>query len=88
MALDDTKQSLFVKKKAVLCLLRMFRKFKDKFNPESWAPSIIQMFDQRISLGWFNLINGRVHFLGQQSAFGRSAIDLAGAVRRMRAKGY
>ena len=40
--------TLFIRKKAILCLLRMYRKFKDRYKDkvESWAQPIINMFDQ------------------------------------------
>jgi hypothetical protein len=45
IALNEGKYSLFVRKKALLCLLRIFRKFKDKFNATEWVKPLSQIFD-------------------------------------------
>lgn len=37
LALQESRTSLFIRKKACLCLLRMFRKYREKFNPATWA---------------------------------------------------
>ncbi|KAJ3054214.1 hypothetical protein HK097_002383, partial [Rhizophlyctis rosea] len=36
----------FVKKKAALCLLRLFRKHQDIFPAQEWAPKLINMMDE------------------------------------------
>lgn len=47
LALQESRTSPFIRKKACLCLLRMFRKYKEKFNPPSWAAQFVQMFELR-----------------------------------------
>ena len=37
----------FVKKKAALCLLRLFRQYSDIMSSESWAPRIINLLDEK-----------------------------------------
>jgi hypothetical protein len=41
----------FVKKKAALCLLRLFRKFPDVFRAIDWAPRILSMMDDHDLVG-------------------------------------
>ena len=51
---ETTRVSMFVRKKAVMCLLRIYRKFKEKFNTnEGWSPSICHMLEQR-NLGFLS----------------------------------
>ena len=44
LALTEGKHSLFIRKKALLCLLRIYRKYKEKFNIESWVKPIESIF--------------------------------------------
>jgi len=41
MALHESRSSMFIKKKACLCLLRMLRKFREKFSPLEWVNPIV-----------------------------------------------
>jgi AP-2 complex subunit alpha len=44
-----------VRKKALLCLLRIFRKYRDKFDPSTWVSQTIAVFNQKyLSLGFLN----------------------------------
>lgn len=47
LALTESRTSLFIRKKACLCLLRMLRKHQDKFSPATWGSQILSMFEQR-----------------------------------------
>eukprot|EP01015_Nassula_variabilis_P030490 TRINITY_DN6709_c0_g1_i3.p2 TRINITY_DN6709_c0_g1~~TRINITY_DN6709_c0_g1_i3.p2 ORF type:complete len:180 (-),score=60.58 TRINITY_DN6709_c0_g1_i3:11-550(-) len=47
LALEDTQRSIFVKKKALLCLLRVYRKFKDFFEPQAWGVALSTIFEHR-----------------------------------------
>jgi AP-2 complex subunit alpha len=47
IALQDTSRSIFVKKKALLCLLRVFRKFKDKFQTDAWGYAVSSVLENR-----------------------------------------
>lgn len=38
------KHSVTIRKKAILCLLRMLRKYPDKFDPKKWLPQLSDMF--------------------------------------------
>jgi len=45
---DQGRTPMFVRKKAILVLLRIFRKFKDKFTiDEGWSKAIYSMLDQK-----------------------------------------
>jgi vesicle coat complex subunit len=47
IALNDSSRSITIRKKATLTLLRMYRKFKERFSVEEWASSLRGMLDQR-----------------------------------------
>jgi len=34
-----------IRKKALLCLLRMFRKYNEKYDPTPWAQPAVKLFD-------------------------------------------
>ena len=55
MALSDTlRMPIFIRKKAVLCLLRIFRKYKEMFpSTDGWGRSIYTMLDQK-NLGFLS----------------------------------
>lgn len=57
MALKDSgRTSMFVRKKAVLTLLRIYRKFKDRFTiDDGWSASINTMLDQK-NLGYLSSV--------------------------------
>jgi AP-2 complex subunit alpha len=49
------KYSVNVRKKAILCLLRMLRKYPDKFDPKKWLNQISEMFESKyIVLSFLN----------------------------------
>jgi AP-2 complex subunit alpha len=49
------KYSVNVRKKAILCLLRMLRKYPDKFDPKKWLSQISDMFESKyIVLSFLN----------------------------------
>lgn len=53
LAVHEGRHSLFVRKKALLALLRIYRKFKDKFDPREWVRPVLQVFEmQMFSLGF------------------------------------
>ena len=41
------KHSVTIRKKAILCLLRMLRKYPDKFDPKKWLPQLTDMFESK-----------------------------------------
>ena len=45
IALGDRSCSPNIRKKAILCLLRMFRKYNERYDPTKWVPAIVKMFD-------------------------------------------
>ncbi|KAM3140321.1 hypothetical protein pb186bvf_007481 [Paramecium bursaria] len=47
LALSESRSTVFIRKKACVSLLRMYRKYQDKFQPSQWATSIVQMFESR-----------------------------------------
>ncbi|CAD8166956.1 unnamed protein product [Paramecium octaurelia] len=47
LALTESRSTFHVRKKACACLLRMYRKYQDKFQPSQWAQGISQMFESR-----------------------------------------
>jgi hypothetical protein len=50
---EASRSSLFVRKKAILAVLRMYRKYKEKFEVMDWVVPIINMFEQKyLSLGF------------------------------------
>jgi len=54
---ENTRYSLFVRKKAILCLLRIYRKYREKFNPAEWASGALAMFNQKyLSLGFLSAV--------------------------------
>jgi AP-2 complex subunit alpha len=57
MALKDSgRTSMFVRKKAILTLLRIYRKFKDRFSiDDGWSVSINTMLDQK-NLGYLSSV--------------------------------
>ena len=69
---ESSRVTLFVRKKAILCLLRIFRKYKDKCQvTEKWPVAISAMLDQK-SLGFLSaavsLLNGVV-YLSEPTGF-------------------
>lgn len=57
LALYDANQSLIIRKKALLCLLRIFRKYKEEFDPLQWVKPIERFFEMKMhSLGFINSI--------------------------------
>lgn len=54
---ENTRYSLFVRKKAILCLLRIYRKYKEKFNVNNWIQPTLNMFNQKyLSLGFLSAV--------------------------------
>jgi len=55
IALSDTvRMPIFIRKKAVLCLLRIFRKYREQYpNTEGWSKAIYTMLDQK-NLGFLS----------------------------------
>ncbi|EGR33264.1 hypothetical protein IMG5_057290 [Ichthyophthirius multifiliis] len=49
LALGERTCSVNARKKAILCLLRMYRKYNEKYDPTKWVPAIVKMFDGKIS---------------------------------------
>jgi|JI6StandDraft_1071083.scaffolds.fasta_scaffold00876_33 AP-2 complex subunit alpha len=41
------KHSVNIRKKAILCLLRMLRKYPDKFDPKKWLAQLTDMFESK-----------------------------------------
>ena len=41
------KHSINIRKKAILCLLRMLRKYPDKFDPKKWLAQLTDMFESK-----------------------------------------
>ena len=71
---ENTRYSLFVRKKAILCLLRIYRKYREKFNAGDWALPALAMFNQKyLSLGFLSAVCSFV--LGIVSFFPQSSYD-------------
>lgn len=71
---ENTRSSLFVRKKAILCLLRIYRKYKEKFNPSEWVQPTLNMFNQKyLSLGFLSSVCSFV--LGIVQFFPSSTFD-------------
>ena len=54
---ENSRYSLFVRKKAVLCLLRIYRKYREKFNAADWVQPALSLFNQKyLSLGFLSAV--------------------------------
>ena len=51
---ENSKSSKFVRKKALLCLLRIYRKFTEIFDVSSWGVACSELFDQKNHLGYLS----------------------------------
>lgn len=59
---DSGSISMFVRKKALLCLLRIFRKFKDNFpNTDTWAEDINLLLDKNDNLSFTYCVLTFIH---------------------------
>lgn len=71
---ENTRFSLFVRKKALLCLLRIYRKYRDKFNPSEWVQPALCLFNQKyLSLGFLSAVASFV--LGMVNFFPASSFE-------------
>lgn len=61
IALSDTvRMPIFIRKKAVLCLLRIFRKYREMFNIDGWSRPISAMLEQK-NLGFLSATVSLLH---------------------------
>jgi len=49
---ETNKNSHFVKKKAILCILRILRKYPERYKTENWVQPITNMFDTSSQRGF------------------------------------
>lgn len=63
LALGDSGNiSMFVRKKALLCLLRIFRKFKDNFpSTDAWAEDVSVLLEKSDNLSFTNCVLTFIH---------------------------